>query len=291
VSDRAAIYSLAVRPRRGKEVPLGDIDGAGTSLQDVLVRILDGFAATSADGTRVVVAAVAARDADDLLAIVQHGVRGIAADIVDGSGGLRFRQTPEDLQLIRCGCLFRLPPASTAGMLAVHVANGRGVKELFEQGLGAQFSSLFPGLRLGIERVAEPGALRDAVAQHRVEKVSLLLRDGAATVADAGKWVAVGEPAGISLDVTGVPIQSRALDRYLAGETAALDDIVRFAGITFDRARIGVRLADGTRRSYDLAHPDAGRPLTRDLVGIEVDTTGEPTVASLLRALRAVLDA
>ena len=52
-----------------------------------------------------------------------------------------------------------------------------------------------------------------------------------------------------------------------------------------------MRLADGTRRSYDLAHPDAGRPLTRDLVGIEVDTTGEPTVASLLRALRAALDA
>ncbi len=192
MSDRAAVYSVAVRPTRGKEVPLGDIDGAGTSLQDVLVRILDGFAETSVDGTRVVVAAVAVRDADDLLAIVQHGVRGVAADIVDGSGGLRFRQTPDDLQLIRCGCLFRLPPTGTAGTLAVHVANGRGVKELFEQGLGAQFSSLFPGLRLAIERSAEPGALRDAVAQNRVEKVSLLLRDGAATVVDAGKWVAVG---------------------------------------------------------------------------------------------------
>ncbi len=111
------------------------------------------------------------------------------------------------------------------------------------------------------------------------------------TVADAGKWVAAGAPARIELDVTGSPIQSRALDRYLAGETAALDEIARFAGITFDRVRVGVLLADGTRRAYDLAHPDAGRPLTRDLAGIELDPSGEPTETSLLAALRAALDA
>ncbi len=290
MTDRAAVYSVAVRPKRGKEVPLGDIDGDGTALQDVLVRILDGFAETSADGTRVVVAATAARDADDLLAIVRHGVRGVAADIVDANGGVRFRQTPDDLQLLRCGCLFRLPPASATGTLAVHVANGRGVKELFEQGLGARFRSLFPGLGLAISRLAEPGALRDAVAQNRVERVTLLLHDGTG-VADTGKWVAAGRPARHELDVTGSPIQSRALDRYLAGESAALSEILRFAGIAFDRARIGVLLADGTRRAYDLAHPDAGRPLTRDLSGIELDASGEPTDAGLLAALRAALDA
>jgi hypothetical protein len=290
VTDRAAIYTVSVRPRRGKEVPLGDIDGAGTSLQDALVRILDGFAETSADGARVVVAAVATRDADDLLAIVQHGVRGIAADIVDANGGVRFRQTPDDLQLLRCGCLFRLPPAATAGTLAVHVANGRGVKELFEQGLAARFRSLFPDLGLAIERLSEPGALRDAVARNRVERVSLLLRDGA-TVADARKWVAAGAPAGVEVAVTGSPIESAALDRYLAGDSAALEEIARFAGITFDRVRVGVLLPDGTRRSLDLAHPDTGRPLTRDLSGIELDASGEPTEASLLAALRAALDA
>jgi hypothetical protein len=291
MSERAALYTVAVRPRRGAELPLGDIDGAGTAVQDVLVRILDGFAETSADGARVVVAAVAARDGDDLLAILQHGVRGVAADIVDQSGGVRFRQTPDDLQLLRSGCLFRLPPTSTSGTLAVHVSNGRGVKELFEQGLAARFGSLYPDLRLAIERLAEPGALRDAVAQNRIEKVSLLLHDSAGTVPDTGKWAAAGRPARLELEVAASPIQSRLLDRYLAGEPAALGEIVRFAGITFDRVRVGVRLADDTRRVYDLEHPEAGRPVTRELAGIELDAAGEPTDASLLVALRAVLDA
>ncbi len=297
MSERAALYTVAVRPRRGKDLPLGDIDGAGTSLQSVLARVLDGFTASSTDGTRVVLAGVSVQDGDDLLAIVQHGSRGVAAEIVDASGGVRYRQTPADLQLVRCGCLFRLPAAETAGRLAVHVSNGRGVKGLFEQGLTARFGSLFPGLALVLARLAEPGALRDAVAQDRVESLRLVLLEpaGRRAVADTDKWVARGEPARIELVVAGsaagTRLQPTLLERYLGGDGSVFGDIVELGGITFEQARIGVRLADDTRRVYDLAHPEAGRPVDRELTGIVLDGSGEPTEASLLAALRAALAA
>jgi hypothetical protein len=297
VSERAALYTVTVRPKRGKSLPLGDLDGRGTSLLSILAGLLGGFSESSADGTRVVMAEVSAEDGDDLLAIVRHGARGVAADIVDASGGVRFRQTPADLQLVRCGCLFRLPASATVGKLAVHVSNGRGVKGLFEQGLTARFTSLFPGLALAIERLAEPGAVRDAVARDRVESLRLLLLEppGSRSVADTDKWLPAGEPAKVELVVVGraagARIERGLLERYLGGDSSALADIVEFGGITFDEARIGVRLDDGGRRIYDLAHPDAGRPADRELAGIVVDDAGEPTEASLLEALRSALTA
>ena len=285
VSDRAALYTVAVRPKRGKEVPLGDIDGAGTSLQDVLVRILDGFAETSADGTRVVVAAVAARDADDLLAIVQHGVRGVAADIVDAErrrcASARPRTTCSS---IRCGCLFRLPPAGTAGTLAVHVANGRGVKELFEQGLARAVPLALPGPRAGDRasrrarsaarrgraeprREGEPAAPRRGCDRRRRRQVG---RRGRAGARRAGRR-------------PGSPIQSRAarpLSRRRRRPRSTRSSGSPGSRSTARASACGSRTARGG--SYDLAHPDAGARSRATSSGSSSTTTGEPTAPSLL---------
>ncbi len=42
---------------------------------------------------------------------------------------------------------------------------------------------------------------------------------------------------------------------------------------------------------FDLARPEAGRPVTKSLPSLEVDADGEPTPASLLAGLRSVLAA
>lgn len=294
MSERAALYTVAVRATRGKDRPLGDIDGSDTSLGDALAKLLDGFAETSPDGGRMALASVATRDGDDLLAIVQHGARGVAADIVDSSGGVRLRQTPDDVQLVRCGCLFRLPPTATAGSLAVQISNGRGAKGLFEQGLTARFRAAFPGLGLAIDPLADSGALASAVAADRIDKVRLVLREpaGERTVADTGKWVAVDEPARVQLDVspvsTGARLDRSLLERYLGGDSKAFTEIVGFAGLVFDQAHVGAVMADGTRRLFDLEHPASGR-VTKELTGFALDDAGEPTNASLLAALRAAL--
>jgi len=277
MSDRAALYTVSLRSRRNV-LPLGDLAG-------VLAGMLRGFSETS--GSRVVRTLEVARHRDDVFCVVQHGARGIAADIVDEAGAVRLRQMPADVQLVRTGCLFRLPPDATAGRLAVHVANGRGVKELFGQGLAARLRSLRPGIVLAIERLGQPEALKAAVAAGRVERLVLAGR----SVPDAGKWVARGETARVELGVSvrGAGLRPALLERHLAGDGSALPEILRFAGLTFEHARVGVRLDDGSRRLFDLARPEAGPPASRVLDGIALDDAGEPTSASLLAALRAVV--
>jgi len=277
VSDRAALYTVALRSKT-QALPLGD-------LGDVLAGILDGFSETNGD--RVVKVLEVKRDGDDVFAVVQHGARGVAADIVDPSGAVRLRQVPGDVQLVRIGCLFRVPPAETAGRLAVHVADGRGVKELFGQGLAARLRALRPGVTLAIERLGQPEALRAAVAAGRVEKLRLIAGDG---IADTGRWVA-GEGARVQLEVSarGGELRPALIEQHLRGDQAALPEILRFAGLRFEHASVGVRLDDGSRRLFDLARPEAGPPASRLLEGIALDEAGEPTVASLLAALRAVV--
>lgn len=297
MSQRAALYTVAVRPRskRGQALPLGDIDGIGTSLLAVLDGALADFAASSKDGARVVRSLSAAVDNDDLFAVVQHGQNGIAADIVDPSGDIRLRQTPDDLQFVRHGCLFRLPASSRAGLLAVHVNNGRGMKELFEQGLIARFRTQLPALTLAIDRFVQGNVLRDAVARNRIDKLKLvrLERPGSRAIAATDKWVGAGVTARVEVDVatttSGARIDPALIKRYLGGDAAAFAEIVDFEGMTFDQARVEVLLPDNTRRLVDIAHPDVSRPLTVDMPGIVLDTDGEPTGESLLSELRAVL--
>jgi len=275
VTDRAALYAVALRSR-AKGLPLGD-------LGDVLAGILDGFAETS--GARVVRVLEVERDGDDLFALVQHGSRGVAADIVGESGEVRLRQLPGDVQLVRTGCLFRLPPEAATGRLVVHVANGRGVKELFGQGLAARLRALRPGVVLAIERVGRPEALQAAVAAGRVERLRLV---GGPAIADTGRWVASGTGR-VQLDVSArAGLRPALIERHLGGDKAALTEILRFAGLSFEHASVGVRLDDGTRRLFDLARPESGPPVARALEGIVLDEKGEPTSASLLAALRAV---
>jgi hypothetical protein len=266
------------RSRGSAPLPLGD-------LGEVLAGILDGFSETS--GSRVVRVLEVRQDGDDVFAVVEHGTRGVAADIVDASGAVRLRQLPDDVQLVRTGCLFRLPAAETNGRLAVHVSNGRGVKQLFGQGLAARFRSLRPELVLGIERVGQPEALQAAVAAGRVERLRLV---GGRSIADVDRWVD-GEAARVGLDLSarGAGLRPGLIERHLGGDRAALPEILRFAGLTFEHASVGVRLADGSRRLFDLARPEAGPPAARALQGIVLDDAGEPTGPSLLAALRAVV--
>src|SRR5262245_11212400 len=81
MTDRAALYRVEVRRRRGDPLPLGDLDGAGTSLVEVLAGLLDGFAETGPDGAHVARVVTVTSTNEEVFAVVQHGRRGVAADI------------------------------------------------------------------------------------------------------------------------------------------------------------------------------------------------------------------
>jgi hypothetical protein len=298
LSRRAALYTVAVRSKgKAKEQrPLGDLDGRGTSAASALAAILGGFSQASRDGSRLVRSLLVQAAGDEVFAIVQYGQSGIAADIVSPSGSLRLRQVPGDEQLVRCGCLFRLPAAASSGSLAVEVDDGRGIEGLLEQALVTAFASTFDSLALAIAPVVEAGGLRAAVSGGLADTVELLRLVPAQSASSIGvdRWVAPGTPARLRLEITvgsgSGGIRGDLVGRYLDGDAGAFAQLVEFAGIRFDSVRIGVTRPDASRRSFDLARPAEGRSEKRDLDGVELDTDGEPTAGSLLAALRSVLD-
>jgi hypothetical protein len=284
VSQRAALYTVRLRaPDGGPRPPLGD-------LGDAIAAALDGLAETSPDGRRSLRVVDTERDGDDLFAVLQHGEAGIAAEIVDAEGDIRLQRLPEDAQLVRCACLFRLPPAADEGTLVLHVNDGRGPKELLEAGLRHRLAGRLGGAALELGRPDEREVLREAVAANRVEKVKLvkIQHPGDRPFAAVDKWVPAGDVARVELDVGG-HIRPALIGRHLAGDEAAFAEIVEFAGLTFDQAKVQVRLADDSRRLFDLAHPGEGRPVTHDLSDVALDADGEPTPAGLHEALRALL--
>ena len=301
MTDRAALYRVAVRRRSGggEPLPLGDLDGAGTSLADVLAGLLDGFADERRRRAR---RPRPHRRRDERRAVRRRPAR-------PPRRRRRHRRTPaarsacastpDDLQLVRCGCLFRLPATATAGTLAVQLAYGRGVKGLFEQGLAAALPARrLPGLALALDRLADPrhapargrrGPGRAGAARPRRARPG---RDGAETAS----WVAAGRAG------TG---RARGRRPGHAGAGARPD-----AARALPRRR---RAGASPRSSPSAASPSTGRgsasgcPTTAAASSTSsiprrrppgsrgrspascVDRAGEPTDASLLAALRAAV--
>jgi hypothetical protein len=284
VSQRAALYTVRLRmPAGGAQPPLG-------TLRDAIAAELDGFVETSPDGGRSLRVVETEVDGDDVFAVLQHGEAGVAAEIVDADGRMRLQRLPDDAQLVRCACLFRLPAVAEQGMLVLHVNDGHGPKELLEAGLRRRLDGRLGAAVLELGRPDEREVLREAVAANRVEKVKLvkIQRAGDGAFAAVDKWVSAGDAARVELDVGG-RIEPALIGRHLAGDEAAFAEIVEFAGLTFDQAKVQVRLADDSRRLFDLAHPGEGRPVTHNLSDLTLDADGEPTPAGLREALRALL--
>jgi hypothetical protein len=283
MAQRASLYTVRLRARTDASQTLG-------RLRDSIAEELNGFVETSEDGRRSLRVVQAQANGDDLFAVMQHGETGVAAEIVDAAGDVRLQRTPEDAQLVRCACLFRLPETASDGALVLHVNDGRGPKELLEAGLRRRLAGKLDGASLELGRTDEQEALRQAVAANRVEKVKLvkIQRSGDQPFAAVDKWVPPGDAARVELDVGG-RIEPALIGRHLAGDKQAFGEIVEFAGLTFDQAKVQVRLADDSRRQFDLMHLDEGRPVTHDLTGLTFDADGEPTPESLLAGLQALL--
>lgn len=298
MSHKAAAYTIRVRPKRdrsGEIRLLGDIDEEGTSLLGVLENYFKDLESTSDDETKVVRCLTCDSAGDELLLIAQHGQNGVAADIVDTDGELRLRQQPEDTQLLRCGAVFRLPPAEATGWLAVHVNNGRGIKGLLQKGIVDRFREDFPRLMIDITPFVEPSVLKEAIDNDRIDKVKLVKfeqpNDRAAEATN--RWVPAGAVGRLELDISTrgrtARVLSGVLQRFMGGELNVFHDIVEFQGITFDEAKVEVVLDGGTRRTFNIEKPDSGHPFSEDLEDLAMEN-GEPTPESLFEGLRSVLN-
>lgn len=297
MSHRAAVYTVRVRQRRdnsGTFRLLGDIDDQGTSLKTVLDSYFRNFESISDDGSKVVRSVACEVVGDDIQLLTHHGQNGVAADIVGPDGNLRLRQAPDDTQLLRCGCLFRLPPAQGLGWLAVHVNNRRGIKGLLQKGITDLFRQDFPDMMLEITPFVETSVLQEAINHDRIDKIKLVKfeRPSDRATAATNRWVPEGTIGRLELDITpkgrGNRIRAELLHYFLNGHPDVFGEIVEFQGITFDQAKVEVRLADDGRRTFNIEKLEAGHPFTEDLEGLIIEN-GEPTSESLFRGLRAAL--
>lgn len=297
MGHRAAVYTVRVH-RRSNPADyrlLGDIDNRGSSLLQELAKYTVGLKSDSADHSRVIQAISHVIDGDELQLMLQHARGGIAADIVTDAGELRIHQEPSDMTRVRSAVLVQLPAAETYGWMAVHNNNNHYVKGLLMQALTARFRHDFPDLILDVSPYVLGSVLREAVERDRVDKVTLvkLERPSDRANVDTDKWVQSDLGARVQLGIEpwgrNKHVIPGLLRRFLGGDRQAFDEIVVFGGLTFDEAKVQVRLENGAARTFNIERPDIGHAFTEDMRGLDLQEDGEPTEASLFGALRAAL--
>jgi hypothetical protein len=295
------MYTVRVRRRRdtsGAYWPLGDIDEKGSNLLSVIDGLMLDFESASADGSKVVRCLNRKIDGDELCIMAQSGQRGLASDLMGPAGDLRFHRTADDTEMLRCGCLLRLPPAAETGWLAAHINNGHGIKGLLEKELSARFRQDFPDLVLEMNPCVLASALREAIEQDRVNKVRLVKLEQPNNRANAAtdKWVRQGVAAKIELQITPTGRAQRVvsvlLRRFVVEEDRnAFGQIVEFEGLTFDEAKVEVVTQNGATRTFNIEKPDTSHPVTEDMKDLELLSDGAPEEDSLFRELRRALTA
>lgn len=297
MGHRATVYTVRIRRKWETDgfLPLGNIDGNGTDLAGLLAEYLGSLESFDAEETRSVQSSSVTRDGPELYVSVLHGQTGMVADIFDEEGDLRLHQTVSDTQKVRCGCLFRLPPAEDMGFLATHINNGRAIKGLLDKGIQARFRERFPDYLLAIKLFIEGSVFQEALTAGRLRKLKLIRVDRSDDPAEVGlgKWIEGGAEAKEEFTLKprarGAYLRTQLPLSFLRGDGQAFAQILQFDGQTYDEARVEVQLANGRTRLFTIGDPDAGNPISEDLRDLQLQD-GEPTDDSLRSRLRLILD-
>jgi hypothetical protein len=297
LGHRATVYTIRVRRKRETDdfLPLGNIDGNGTDLAGLLTDYLGTLESSDAEETRSVQSSNVTRDGPELYVSMLHGQTGMVADIFGKEGDLRLHQTVDDTQKVRCGCLFRLPPADDMGFLAIHINNGRMIKGLLDKGIQSRFRRRFPDHLLAIKPFIEGSVFQEALTAGRLMKLKLIRVDRSDDPAAAGlgKWIEGGAEAKEEFTLKprakGAYLRTQLPLSFLRGDGRAFAQILQFDGQTYDEARVDVQLANGRTRQFIIGDPDAGNPISEDLRDLQMQD-GEPTDDSLQARLRLILD-
>jgi hypothetical protein len=229
----------------------------------------------------------------EVLAMLQHGLTGVDADITSRSGEHQYHLKIDDTQHVGCGCLFRLPPHARQGLLTVHIPNGRGIKTMLETHLRTKFSSNFSNLMLDITPYVMGSALEQAIANNAIGEIKLVKR---VQPSDRGmfgldQWVGGQDFGKIELSIGARfhgharHLRSGPLQRWLSQEPGAHDSMIEFQGVAYDEMKVVVPQSDGGSRTFYVGQPDLGHPMTENMkLG-----NGKPSVESIYEALRAAL--
>jgi hypothetical protein len=275
-------------------VKLGDIDGSGTFLGDVLVELLNPatFEVRNEDRDREVrssMATLAGENNDEVDVILNPGERGVRADILEANGQLGFEQRAEHTQLLTCGSVFRLPRKAEVGIWASHSNYGRSTKSLVAPELERLFRERFEDLRLQIRPSVNANAFKDALENDRLLGATLIKYEREPDISAEKEWAA--DETGLKLRLDIEPSGGKRLipKRVLkALETNNLGNIVEFGGVKFDSANFKVKLPNGIERTFTVENPEKGFALSEE-IRPSVARDGSLDQASLFKELGRVI--
>lgn len=294
----AAIYTVKVGVKRKREEYelLGAIGDEDAKLIYALQGYLDELRIVNDDGTKAVRCSTPEVDVDagEICGRLTVGQKGQRTDYYEGDDRV-FTQLPPHVAEVRAGYLFRLPPNSNIGFLALHVPDNRGSISLLRPELQKRFREDFPKHRLEILPATESTALKKAVEEDKIDKIQLVsrLKNSDEFAAGTEKWVRSGADAEIVLEIRSrqkVRLIPDLLRRYLEGETQVFNEIVEFEGLTFDTAKVQADV-DGGKKTFNIERPEAGHTITVDIepFGLGLDKDGWLTDSSLYKALRKAM--
>lgn len=297
MSHSAAIYHVRVRESRVKDgyVPLGDIDGQGSMLAQVLRNYFTEI--DIRDDTRSYSlryqGPMGGLSGTEAGAFFEVGAWGVASWVHFDAGLERRRAS--NAEYLKSGVLADLPPTSDCGTLAVHVAHQRGIKGLLYEALRQRFRDDFKKRVLEVTPVVPRNALDAAMEEGKIDQVRLVVvQKPADRFEDSQKWIRKEDLGRIELVLH--PKRARRftadLLRGFREEPSTIGELVRFEGMTFDQAKVRYEAAPGHFRTLNIERPEAGHAMTVELsddYGLKLDADGEPTDESLAGALRQVL--
>ena len=206
MAQLAVVYRFGIRAAGDTTAPwapLGDIDGAGTRLVDVLPA---GFQAVNHEqevdghaGPQPVVtfaAPVAVFGANRVAAIFNHheyGSRGLLNRVAQGD---QYPFTEADNQQVRIAVLASAPPMATTGFVVFQVSNGRSIKTGIDHELRIWLRHQY-GLFLDMSPVAPTDAVTAAIEQHGTGPMIFRKLDNPAGLfQNPGEWWQDGEDLG-----------------------------------------------------------------------------------------------
>lgn len=298
MSHDAALYTVRVHRNRHPE-DLQLLGAIGPKEQSQLIWVLHGYMTElvhgSEDGYKQVACDSVLVDESmaELRVRLNLSASGQRVDHYAGNE-LVFAQQPPDMATVKSGALFRIPPDGNIGFLSLYVPDRRGSISLLRAAVRSRFQDDFPGFQLKIEAAIEGTALARAVAENKVQKVSLIRRGRHADAFAGGvdKWVQQGAVAEIALEIRWRNKQHLVptlLRRYLDGDDSAFGEIIEFEGLEFETARVTVDEGAGSK-TYNVQNPESGHAMTLAIGDqLDLDEDGWPMDDSLFGALRSAL--
>ena len=280
MSHRAALYQVQVRPLRRKDSwqLLGDYDRAGTWLGNTLQTVLTtvNFATPEGASRTQFESVLPKLESDEVGISIVSGHSGVRS-VLNRSGDPPFPRSPEHFEDLRSAVLFRLPRSANVGHMVVHVPHTRSAKTVIETILRGYMSSR--GFVLRIAPVVSQEALRQAVEQDAVERITLIKHDPT----HSDKFRASAQWGSDRVARLELSIPSRRyrrlnrdpLKRFLDdGTDVNRRGIVEFEGLVFDEVAVTVEMPDGAIRTFYLEPREGGHPITVGLNLSDSDQLG-----------------